>query len=444
MKNKIVLIDDELKLLKALKRGLEIEGHEVFDFPEPYSALEFIQKRDIDLVVSDIRMNGMTGIELLSEVTSLKPNLPFILMTAYSSVDTAVTAVKLGASDYLLKPFELDDFKNAVSKTLDKSAKKESLASEQNEKIIGSSKPITKIHELIEKVADTDGTILVTGESGTGKELVARAIHNQSLRAKKNFVPVNCSAIPESLFESEMFGHLKGSFTNAYSDKAGLFKEAEGGTLFLDEIGDLALSSQAKLLRVLQDGTYNPVGSASPRKANVRIIAATNRKLEDEVKEGKFREDLLYRINVVEIELPPLRKRLDDTKDLAKFFINKFATRHNRDITDATEEVFEALKNYNWPGNIRQLENTIERAVIMKRSGTLQIEDISLPESSSNEIEIESELPLQDAMNKIEEKLIKQALEKAAWNYSKAASILGVTRQNLHYKLKKYGFSKDE
>lgn len=444
MKNKIVLIDDEVKLLKALKRGLEIEGHEVFDFPEPYSALEFIQKRDIDLVVSDIRMNGMTGIELLSEVTSKKPNLPFILMTAYSSVETAVTAVKLGASDYLLKPFELEDFKRAINKTLEKNSKKDNQQTKPSAEIIGNSEPIRKIHELIEKVADTDGTILVTGESGTGKELVARAIHNQSLRAQKNFVPVNCSAIPESLFESEMFGHLKGSFTNAYSDKAGLFKEAEGGTLFLDEIGDLALSSQAKLLRVLQDGSYHPVGSASPKKANVRIIAATNRKLEDEVKEGRFREDLLYRINVVEIELPPLRKRLDDIKELANFFINKFSARHNRDITSADTEVFENLKNYNWPGNIRQLENTIERAVIMKRTGILNPEDISLPESNSNDIEIESELPLQDAMSKIEEKLIKQALEKATWNYSKAASILGVTRQNLHYKLKKYGFSKDE
>jgi DNA-binding NtrC family response regulator len=443
MKNKIVIIDDEVKLLKALKRALEMDGHEVFDFSNPDDGLEFLQNRGADLAISDIRMAGMTGIELLRKVGESNPEIPFILMTAFSSVETAVTAVKLGAKDYLLKPFEISELKEAVSNILEsqKSLDKENLSLTNG--LIGESSEMKAVKKLINDISDTDSTVLVTGESGTGKELVARAIHDSSLRKNNKFVAVNCSAIPDALFESEMFGHKKGSFTNAYSDKAGLFNEAEGGTLFLDEIGDLTLPNQAKLLRVLQDGIFKPVGATGELNSNVRIISATNKNLKEEVKNSKFREDLLYRINVVEIDLPPLRKRKKDIVALVNFFIKRYSKKHNRKIDGATQDLFELFYEYIWPGNVRQLENCIERAVILKKIGLLTSEDVNLPRESERDFDLSSDQPLMDTIGKIEETIIVQALETAKWNYSRAASILGVTRQNLHYKLKKYGISKE-
>jgi DNA-binding NtrC family response regulator len=446
LKSKIVVIDDEIKLLKVIKRALEIDGYEVYDFSNPFEGLEFIKTRESDLVISDIRMNGMTGLDILSNIRDLYPDKPVILMTAYSSVDTAVTAVKLGASDYLLKPFELSDLKESVSKILAKKSENEAKASNVPT-IIGNSAEILKIQEIIDNISDTDSTILITGESGTGKELIAKCIHQKSPRASHAFVPVNCSAIPESLFESEMFGHKKGSFTGAIMDKKGLFKEAEGGTLFLDEIGDLPLATQAKLLRVLQDGTYRPVGASGQNKSNVRILCATNKNLAEEVKKGNFREDLLYRINVVEIELPPLRKRNGDIKLLAEYFISYYSKKHNRKIKSATPDFFELLSNYKWPGNIRQLENSIERAVIMRKSEILDSSDLRLPtsiEESSSLTIPDTGLPLAETIDKVEISIINQALKSTGGNYSKAASLLGITRQNLNYKLHKYNIRKED
>jgi DNA-binding NtrC family response regulator len=443
MKSRIVIIDDELKLLKALKKALELEGFEIIDFSNPVDGLDFIMRREVDLVISDIRMNGMSGIELLGRIKQKKPDLRCILMTAFSSVETAVTAVKLGASDYLLKPFELADFKNAVNEVLKN--RNHFRQAENQKELVGHSEAMRQVHKIVESISDTSSTVMIYGESGTGKELIARSIHLSSQRRDQPFIAVNCSAIPEQLFESEMFGHKKGSFTNAYTDKTGLFKEAEGGTLFLDEIGDLPLSGQAKLLRVLQDGIYKPVGSTQQLKSDVRIIAATNKLLRKEVAAGNFREDLLYRINVVEIELPPLRQRRGDIRELAEFFIRHYSGFHNRNITGGCEDFFTALRNYDWPGNIRQLENCIERAVILKRSGELTAADLSLPDSGNgdNIVEIDSTQPLADTINRIEENIILQALQAADWNYSRAAATLGLTRQSLHYKLKKYGISKD-
>lgn len=447
MKARIVIIDDEIKLLRALKKALELEGHEIHDFSEPYAGLEFVLKREVDLVISDIRMNGLSGIELLGKIRHSKPELPCILMTAYSSVETAVTAVKLGARDYLLKPFELADFKEAVNKALIKPRNQQG-GSKGSKPIVGNSEAMRRIHSLIEKISDTSSTVLIYGESGTGKELIARAIHQNSNRSEKPFIAVNCSAIPEQLFESEMFGHKKGSFTNAYNDKHGLFKEAEGGTLFLDEIGDLPITNQAKLLRVLQDGGFKPVGSNQQLQANVRIIAASNKLLRKEVEVGHFREDLLYRINIVEIELPPLRQRRGDIKELADFFIKIYAERHSRQISGASSDFYATLIEYDWPGNIRQLENCVERAVILKRSGELTVEDLSLPQVQGNSADSDKDFdngsPLNATIDRIEENIILQALEAAGWNFSKAAGTLGVTRQNLHYKLKKYGIKKEE
>ncbi len=446
MKGHIVLIDDEVKLLQALKRALEMDGYEVFDFSDPQKGFDFICSREVELVISDIRMSGMSGIELLGKIRKIKPDLPCILMTAYSSVETAVTAIKLGARDYLLKPFELADFKQAIKQALASRANG-ARTSIPSRTIIGNSEAMQKIHKLIANISDTSSTVLISGESGTGKEMVARAIHEHSMRSEKAFVPVNCSTIPEQLFESEMFGHKKGSFTSAFNDKHGLFKEAEDGTLFLDEIGDLPVSNQAKLLRVLQDGSFKPVGSNQQLQADVRIIAATNKVLSKEVQSGNFREDLLYRINVVEIELPPLRARRSDIRELAEFFINFYSMRHSRNITGFDESFLQTLNDYDWPGNVRQLENCIERSIIMKRSGQLTAADLSLPvdtEAAGILLDAGQGLPLDQTMERIEENLILQALDACGWNYSKAAATLGVTRQNLHYKLKKYGIKKDE
>ncbi len=446
MKSKIIVIDDEVKLLKVIKRALEIDGYEVYDFNNPFTALDFIKQREFDLVISDIRMTGMSGLDILSNIRGLYPQKPVILMTAYSSVETAITAVKLGATDYLLKPFEFSELKETVSKILEKHEEQQ-INDNITRKIIGNSPEILKIQEIINNISDTESTILITGESGTGKELVANCIHQLSPRSSKAFVPVNCSAIPETLFESEMFGHKKGSFTGAIIDKKGLFKEAEGGTLFLDEIGDLPLNTQAKLLRVLQDGTYRPVGASGQIKANVRILCATNKNLSEEVKKGNFREDLLYRINVVEIELPPLRKRKGDIKILAEFFINQFSKKHNRKIKGASADFYEILNNYTWPGNIRQLENTIERAVIMRKSDILDSSDLRLPSTQENNSSLtipDSGLPLAETIDKVEMSIINQALQATKGNYSKAASLLGITRQNLNYKLRKYNITKED
>ncbi len=449
MKGRIVLIDDEVKLLQALKKALEIEGYEVYDFSDPQKGFDFIGGREVELVISDIRMSGLSGIDLLGKIKKIKPDLPCILMTAYSSVETAVTAIKLGARDYLLKPFELSEFKQAVKQVFTGRAPglKTSVPSKT---IIGNSEPMQQIHKLIAGISDTSSTVLISGESGTGKEMVARAIHEHSTRCDLPFVPVNCSTIPEQLFESEMFGHKKGSFTNAYADKHGLFKEAEGGTLFLDEIGDLPVSNQAKLLRVLQDGSFKAVGSNQQLKADVRIIAATNKILDREVQNGSFREDLLYRIKVVEIELPPLRQRRSDIRELAEFFISFYSLRHSRNINGFDDSFLKSLLEYAWPGNVRQLENCIERAVIMKRIGKLSASDLNLPteagfsETAGHAEDFVPGTPLDQTIERIEEKLILQALDSCSWNYSKAAATLGVTRQNLHYKLKKYGIRKEE
>lgn len=447
MNKKIVVIDDEIKLLRVIKRALEIEGYKVFDFNDPFSGLDFISKRDFDLLISDIRMNGMTGLELLGRIRKSFPQKPVIIMTAYSSVETAITAIKLGATDYLLKPFELSELKESVKKILVENQQNTEKPSNQKKSIIGSSKEIRDIQQIIENISDTDSTILITGESGTGKEMVAHTIHSKSPRASKPFIPVNCSSIPENLFESEMFGHKKGSFTGAIVDKKGLFKEAEGGTLFLDEIGDLALSNQAKLLRVLQDGSYRAVGSNSQILSNARILCATNKNLIEEVKKGNFREDLLYRISVIEIELPPLRKRKTDIKELAEYFIEYYSMKHNRNVKGATDDFYELITNYSWPGNIRQLENFIERSVIMRKKAMLDSKDFNLPTEHYDNTSLpnfDSGLPLTEAIEKVEATLINQALQTTHGNYSKAASILGVTRQNLNYKLKKYKITKED
>jgi DNA-binding NtrC family response regulator len=465
MGGRIVLIDDEARLVRGLKKALEFEGFEVADFTDPQAGLAFIRQSPPDLVVSDIRMRGMTGLEILEHVVHSVPQVPVVLMTAYSSLETAVAAMRLGARDYLLKPFEIETFTAAVRRVLaaetsdgeDRTVGPE--GGSQRPVIIGRSAGMRRVLSLIERVATTDSTVLLQGESGTGKELAARALHTGSRRADRPFVAVNCSAIPDALFESEVFGHVRGSFTNAFTDKVGLFQEADGGTLFLDEIGDLPLVNQAKLLRVLQDGSFKRVGDVRPLSADVRVIAATNRILQQEVGQGRFREDLLYRLSVVEIDLPPLRERHDDLPALVEFFLQRFARKHRRPLLASSSELIAHLQRYHWPGNVRELENHLERAVILHRGGALAPVDIPLPAgrhgpAASGVDPATDDAPVVDpaavagngslteTMDRIEEKLIRQALATTGGNFSRAAAMLGVTRQNLHYKLKKYRIRK--
>ncbi len=446
MSKKILLIDDEVKLLQALKKALEREGYEVFGFSDPAAALDFALQRDVDLIVSDIRMPGLSGLELMSRLGAAGRNIQTILMTAYSSVETAVTAVKMGARDYLIKPFEVSDFKQAVRKVLETAAANGSESSSSTPyEIVGHSPAIRQVLDLIERVADTESTVLLHGESGTGKELVARALHARSRRRDCPFVPVNCSTLPETLFESEVFGHVRGSFTGAVGDKIGLLVEAQGGTLFLDEIGDLAPANQAKLLRVLQDGTFKRVGDSRTMTANVRVLAATNRQLRQEVGAGRFREDLLYRLAVVEIGLPPLRERCDDMAELVAHFLRRAAVKHHRPLPTYDESLIRHLMTHAWPGNIRELENYLERAIILNRGDTLSPEAVPLPRPAAEQPQSTREQPLPgvegnlgETIDRIEQELVMRALETARGNHSRAAEILGVTRQNLHYKIKKY------
>lgn len=446
MAARIVLIDDEIRLLRALKRALETDGHEVFDFSNPQDALQFIRTRPPNLVVSDIRMPGLSGLDLLEIIAREIPDLPCLLMTAYSSMETAVTAMRLGARDYLLKPFEVGDFKAAIRRVLEMTPG----AGNGEGKlplVIGASRVMHDVADLVERVAETESTVLLQGESGTGKELLARTLHLRSRRSQQGFIAVNCSTLPEALFESEMFGHVRGSFSGAVADKSGLFAEAEGGTLFLDEIGDLAVANQAKLLRVLQDGTFKRVGDVRQQQSNVRVLAASNRDLVADVKAGRFREDLLYRINVVEIRLPPLRERMEDLPALVGHFLSRFSVKHRRPLLEAGPDVLAHLRRYRWPGNIRQLENILERAVILQRSGPLSPADLPLPAEDplvTGPSELHLDVPLDEAIERIELETIIRVLRTVNWNFSRGAERMGITRQNLHYKIKKYGIRRDD
>ena len=440
-KQRIVLIDDEAKLLRVLGKALRLEGYDVEEFSAARSALESLLAAPPDLVVSDIRMDEMDGLELLAELARAGCPSPCMLMTAYSSMESAVAAVKLGARDYLLKPFEVGEFKSAVRRILHERPLPGPSAQPT---IIGSSPGIQGVLDLVSRVAGTESTVFLQGESGTGKELVAHLLHAGSRRKDMPFIPVNCSAIPEGLVESELFGHVKGSFTGSVATRIGLFEQADRGTLFLDEIGDLALNNQAKLLRVLQDGSFKRIGDVQPRKVDVRIIAATNRDLKQEVAAGHFREDLLYRINVVEIDLPPLRDHLEDLPQLLDHFLRVFCTKHQQPLAGYGPDLLRHLSTSTWPGNVRELENMVERAVILKRGRDLTPADFPLSRSSEPGPGISADMSLGDTMEHIECDFIRKALDKVGWNYSQAAGLLGITRQNLHYKLKKYGLSKDQ
>ena len=449
----ILIIDDELSMREFLKILLEKDNHTVEMASDAKTALELAANNDFDLVISDIRMPGMSGLDLLAELKKTKADLPVIMITAFASPEDAVTAMKNGAFDYITKPFKVEEIKQVIQAA---TSRKKSEGTESSVElfsdIIGQSPEMVKIFDLIRRIAPTPANVLIYGESGTGKELVAKAIHKYSRVASKPFVPITCSAIPETLLESELFGHIKGSFTGAISNKQGLFQQADGGTAFLDEIGELTPIIQTKLLRVLQEREFMPIGSTKTQKVNVRIIAATNRNLEDEIIAGHFREDLYYRLAVVPIRVPPLRERIGDVPLLVEHFLEKYSRLLNKDIQNISTYGLQVLMDYDFPGNVRELENIIERGVALESSNIILPESLELSShrqtlqkqtvdplfiAASDENEL-YDRGLDDVLTSLEKRIISHALQKTGNSKVKAAELLKISFRSLRYKTKKY------
>jgi len=457
----ILVVDDEPNYLIVLSELLKEEGFEVLTAQRGEEGLRIVEETDLDLVITDMRMPGMDGVELLQAIKSYNANLPVIMITAFGEVEKAVIAMKAGAYNYLVKPFNNEELIVNIRKAIEHySLLRENLRLRDEARvrygfasIIGKNARMQEIYRLIEKVAPTPASVLITGESGTGKELVARAIHVNSPREKGPFISVNCAALPETLLESELFGHERGAFTGATSLRKGRFELADSGTLFLDEIGDIALSLQSKLLRVLQERSFERVGGDRSINVDVRIITATNRELKSDVEEGRFREDLYYRLNVLHIHMPPLRERADDIPMLAEHFINKFAKMLNKPDLRISGEALRYLVGLPWAGNVRELENTIERAAILCSGDLIKSEDVHPDTVSSKEetywtpdVDFEeflpANLPLPEVLSGVEERMVKRALEDADYVQTRAAEALGITKSLLQYKMKKYNLQK--
>ncbi len=446
-KAKILVVDDEESMCKFMEIMLKKEGYQVITSQDAQSALKQVKNESYDLVIADLMMPEMSGLELLSRVKSVSPDLNFIVMTAFASVDSAIEALKKGAFDYITKPFRVDEIKIAVRKSLEQKKiareniqlKKELKTKFDFDCFIGNSPEIGKLKKMAERVARSDSTVLIEGESGTGKELIARAIHYHSPRSDKPFITINCAALPENLLESELFGHVKGSFTGAIKDKEGLFKVAEGGTFFSDEVGMTSPAIQAKLLRVLEEKEITPVGGTAPIKVDVRLIAATNADLEREVKLGNFRADLYYRLHVIPIRIPPLRQRKDDIKLLSSYFVRKYCQKMQKEEKNIADEALKRLLSCKWPGNVRELENAIEHAVLLSRGNQITVEDLPQKVQDDNQIELIPEAhPVTPTLETIEKAYIFWALNQTGWQKSKAASILGIDSSTLYRKIEKY------
>jgi len=456
----ILVVDDEPNYRLILSELIGDEGYRVLTAEGADQAMNIIRESDLDLVITDMRMPGRDGMDLLRDTKKLNPDLPVIMVTAFGDVDKAVAAMQAGAYSYLTKPFNNDELLVNIRKAVEHyqllkenyRLKKEVSGRYSFANMIGKNRRMQEIYNLIEKVAPTDTSVLITGESGTGKELVARAIHFNSPRRDGPIISINCAGLPEQLLESELFGHEKGAFTGANALRKGRFELADGGTIFLDEIGEMPMTLQPKLLRVLQEKTFERVGGSQTLRVDVRIVAATNRNLKEEVSRGNFREDLFYRLNVLNIHLPPLRERRDDIPLLVDHFIGKFAERLNMPELKITHEALRELTTRDWEGNIRELENTIERAAILCNNNSIEVEDVTGGEERGHEREgtavvsddilgsFSGRLP--DILDTIEKKLIEAALKEANNIQAHAAEKLGITKSLLQYKMKKYRISK--
>jgi DNA-binding NtrC family response regulator len=441
----ILVVDDDADMREMVHDMLKDRGHQVTTSGSGQEALKLLGEEDYAVVLTDLRMKGMQGIELLTEIKKTFPDISVILMTAFGSVETAVEAMKYGASDYLTKPVKKDELIRVVERVIRESALRREVNRLRKEvhkeysfhHILGKSKPMRAVFDLITRVADSPTNVLITGESGTGKELVAKAIHYNSDRKEAPFVPVNCAAIPDQLLESELFGHMRGSFTDARMDKRGLFEEAQKGTLFLDEISELPIMLQAKLLRAIQEKEIRRVGATKPISVDVRIIAATNLNLAEEAKAKRFREDLYYRLNVIELKLPPLRDRREDILLLVEGFLKKCGEAHGKEVKGVSESALAMLMDYLWPGNVRELENVIERAVTLSRGEKVTPDDLPPAVQGARgdrrvlDEAAEKTLPLHE----VEREYIKKILEKTGGNKYQAAQALGIDRKTLYRKL---------
>ena len=443
-KVKILVVDDEAIVRESLSEWLKDVGYQVFTAENGPKALEVIEKEKPGIMIADLVMPGMDGIELMKRAKELHPRIEVIIITAYASIPTAIAAIKEGAYDYIEKPFCPERAEFLVEKLAEhQELVEENLALRHRledryrfENIIAKSSKMQRLIELIKVVGKSNATVLITGESGTGKELVARAIHSQSHRRNKPFVAVSCAALPESLLESELFGHEKGSFTGAYSRKKGKFEFASGGTLFLDEIGEMSANIQVHLLRVLEEKEFTRVGGNEPLRVDVRVISATNKDLRKAIEKQEFREDLYYRLNVVNIELPPLRERKEDIPLLAEHFLNKFASENRKEITGFSTDTVEFLLDYDWPGNVRELENAIERAVILAKDSIITIAD--LPQKKISPAYSTAQ---RKNLKEVEKEHILNILRETGENYSQAARILGISRMTLYKKAREYDLS---
>ena len=458
----ILVVDDEAVIRDGIQRVLEGDQFGVETCMSGHNAIERLQEKEFGLVITDLKMPGMNGIEVLKAVKTLQPDIPVILITGYASIDTAVEAIKNGASDYISKPFSpdilLEKVHNALRQIIPKdetSLSKEVSLHHGFHQFIGESEEMQKVYHRIKRVAATNSTVLITGESGTGKELAARAIHDSSPRKEKPFVAVDCSSLAETLLESELFGHVKGSFTGAVQTKEGLFKIADGGTLFLDEVSNISLSTQAKLLRALQERKITPIGGTQLIPIDIHLVAATNKNLRTMANEGTFREDLFFRLNIIPIELPPLRDRKHDIPILIRFFLKKYNSDSGNKIRGIASDVMSFLETYSFPGNVRELENMIERAVVLAEGDIIRNEDLELWDSretashglidhiplNSEELK-EMKRHIRDhAMESLECAFVRNALERNNWNVTRAAEETGILRPNFQSMMKKLGIS---
>lgn len=445
MKFTILTIDDEENIRNGLSDNFELEGYEVKQAASGKEGLSLIAKGDIDLVITDLRMDGISGMEVVKTVTTKYPGLPVIVLTGHGSVDDAKSAIKYGAFDFLTKPLDLDHLNTIVKNALkgrelsfEKAQLEKELKSSASQKKVGESLgksgEMKKVSDLIQKVAPTKANVLITGESGVGKEVVADMVHNLSPRKDKPLVKVHLAALSETLLESELFGHEKGAFTGAESMKKGVFEQAHGGTIFLDEIGEINPQVQVKLLRVIQEKTFERVGGEKPIEVDVRVIAATNRDMEKEVAEGRFREDLYYRLNVIRIEVPPLRERKDDIPLLMTGFLKDYAAENEKDIKGFDNKAKSAIMNYSWPGNVRQLQSSIQTAVVMCSGDEITLEDLpdSIKKAGLNQM---ITIPLGTKLEDAELMIINQTLAANNGNKTKTAEVLGIGRKTLHRKL---------
>ena len=449
-KKKVLVVDDEENLRHMMRIILTQEGYEVLEAENGNRALDITRNGEVDLILCDIRMPGMDGMAFLKRVGAMECPPIVIMMSAYGTIETAVTAMKMGAYDYVSKPFQPDEVVLTIQKAFEHQALKDEnrelkrrLATQGLKEVVmvGKSAPMKRLRSLLDRVARYDSTILITGESGTGKELVAREIHRRSHRGEGPFVPINCAAIPENLFESELFGYLKGAFTGAGRDKKGLIQEARGGTLFLDEVGEVPLSVQVKLLRFLQDGQIRRIGETMEYPVDVRVIAATNQNLEQAVWEKRFREDLFFRLNVIQIHVPPLRERREDIPALVEYFLEKYSRRYNKPVPSLDSTVFDILMTSPWRGNIRELENVVERGVLLSEGG--QFSHLDLPEEflyekNPGDTRVKPHLTLREARRQLEKRMIQRVLLLKGGDKKGAADSLGITLRSLQYKIKEY------